>query len=317
MTFRHLARSLRKTIKRSSRINLAERGRLLMNDFDSWLQTQDQTKTFDVDTFMSERQTPAPQRERLRTALLRERRRSALPPPQPQTETEWRGTYTPDYPDPALTESLDQQARRSASMRQRRIQEFSAKPLVSQWGERASDAMARAGSVLTDVGLAELPRQAVRAIAKTKTGRAMSNRFDAWRAERAKELEERRQSRPSSLATQVGEGIIEAAPIAGAVALTGGGGALRTMATGAALTASGIPAQNWAPKYPNEGRIRRFNSMLAKYGPAVEKSEAWRSATADEKRRAADLFLQFAAQPNTSAGMFDPDYLFATIRGMK
>lgn len=132
---------------------------------------------------------------------------------------------------PITTPSLEDQQRA-----------FAERPLLDQWSERAVDALTRGGGHVSKAA-----RQALGFIA----GRADLNPFTSFRdfpdwregeEARFRELEERRQARPSSFLTEVGEGVIEAIPSAGAMILgtaATGGGLPAAMAFGGGMSAAG------------------------------------------------------------------------------
>jgi len=144
---------------------------------------------------------------------------------------------------PSLDESLNQSARYNRgktapsrvnwgtgeflpgeTVRQQR-EAFAQKPLLEQWKERGYDALARSGG-----GMLRQARQVGGFLGSKMLNPyapSMSIPETQFEKERNAELQARQQGRPSSLATDVAEGIIEAAPQVGLAGL---------------LTAAGIPA---------------------------------------------------------------------------
>jgi len=129
------------------------------------------------------------------------------------------------------------------SLEQRRAA-FEQLPLSKQLTERALDAYARGGGQVS-----KMARQALGAgvgASEFLAGKPFQVAdFPAWRQgeeERMRTLEERRQGRPSSFATDVGEGIVEAIPSAAAAiggTMLTGGGAPAMMAIGGGMGAAG------------------------------------------------------------------------------
>jgi hypothetical protein len=139
-----------------------------------------------------------------------------------------RPAATPDSSFGPLYESLADQGRRAKEARQAA---FNAKPFTERWGERTYDALARSGAGLSDMAKnayamgGQLLNPGVPIIASGADPRPEG--LKRWENERRAELEARRQGRPSSLATDIIEGTIEAAPQVGVAGV---------------LTAAGIPA---------------------------------------------------------------------------
>src|SRR5262249_40397013 len=153
---------------------------------------------------------------------------------------------TPGGPNDPFNESLADMARRGREQRQKA---FEQKPRLEQISERAYDALARGGGQLSrmarqtlEAGIGVAPRLA--------TGNFSPVPIEPWRkfeAQRNAELQAQRESRPSSLATEIGEGILEAAPVAGAGALltaATGGGLPAAMAVGGGMSAAGADWSN-------------------------------------------------------------------------
>lgn len=149
----------------------------------------------------------------------------------PYVKSKARGWNPVQPPAGPSTPSLEDQQRA-----------FAERPLLDQWSERAVDALTRGGGHLSKAA-----RQTLGFIA----GRADLNPFTSFRdfpdwregeEARFRELEERRQARPSSFLTEVGEGVIEAIPSAGAMILgtaATGGGLPAAMAFGGGMSAAG------------------------------------------------------------------------------
>lgn len=149
-----------------------------------------------------------------------------------------------DVPTPV---SSDEQLREQELMARRA--EFERKSPAEQVNERVADAVARGGGQIS-----KMARQGAGAALGLVRGLNSGNfrpvDFPEWRAEddaRNRMLEDRRLVRPSSFASEVGEGIIEALPTAaGAIAGTmlTGGGLPAAMAVGGGMSAAGADWQD-------------------------------------------------------------------------
>jgi len=158
---------------------------------------------------------------------------------------------------PATTQQIaagvDQRAAARAALigpetnaRLAKVEEFERLPLSTQIGERAYDALARGGAEVSRLG-----RRAAGAVvglaASPITGRLemaelRPESVRKWEDERQRELAERRLRYRPSLAGELGEEILEAAPVAAVAGLAGaatGGGALSALGTGGAISALG------------------------------------------------------------------------------
>jgi len=220
-----------------------------MPDFDAWLKGQKtEPKTpapkptgGAFDSWLSGAATdrPAP-RAYIPPAERQEfgRRMPSLDQPQSRfrfsTPAEPQEVITPDSTTGPLAESLRQQERRA----------FEKKGTFAQWYERGYDALARGGGQLSK--MARQTTEAGMGVARgLNSGDFTPVPIESWRrfeAQRNAELEAQRQGRPSSFATDVAEGIIEAAPqAAGAYLLTAatGGGLPAMMAVGGGMSAAG------------------------------------------------------------------------------
>lgn len=131
--------------------------------------------------------------------------------------------------DEAHQAEWDSRSRALRQQRQQRHREaFERKPMLDQWRERAHEAALRGGGQVS-----KMARQTLGAIG----GRLVPGgdvAMTAWQEgeeARMRMLEARKQSRPSSFATDIAEGVIEALPAAGLATLGG-------IATGGSLTAA-------------------------------------------------------------------------------
>lgn len=178
--------------------------------FDSWMKGE--SKPYPRNLLPTERQEFGRRSVSLDESLQQSARFNRGKP-QPST--------SPDTRSGPLYQSVRDMGRRA----------FESKPLSERAGERVYDAFARGGGTLS-----RMLRQPVELV---------TGPIEPWRKferERNAELEQRRLARPTSIPTEIGEGIIEAAPVAaagGLLSAAGGGGLLATGVSGAGLTAAG------------------------------------------------------------------------------
>lgn len=191
---------------------------------------------FDVDKFMAERRKPAGGTQPAAKGFDVDgfmRERQAKPQPAQPKQTAESLFFRHDIAQKAENE---RQAKREA--------EFNRKSYLERQAIRAHESFARGGGHVS-----KMARQALGA-GLGAVGAVQGKPFEvvdfpSWRQgeeARFRELDRRRQGRPSSFLTDVGEGIIEAVPTAaGALGLgmLTGGGAPAAIGTGAAMGAAG------------------------------------------------------------------------------
>jgi len=201
--------------------------------------------SFDVDSFMRERRQP--QRPQPRNLAPTERQEFNVRRPASLDESLNQSARMNRAPQPKIApeskfgplyESVQEQNRRG-----RAREAFEKKPMAEQWYERGKDALNRG---LTPIMNAMTVAPSIPNLLHSRQARATGDKALAeWQAERSAGLAERQASRPSSLGTEIGEGIVEAIPSAGVAALTGGTGILGAALTGGGLAAANIPAEQW------------------------------------------------------------------------
>jgi hypothetical protein len=191
---------------------------------------------FDVDAFMKGRQQKQPKSDRMRFDL------SGGPKV---------ANIDALIPEQRLSFDYRQNARNQAARRA-----FNQQSLSTQLRQRAYDALARGGGALAKQGTTLL-----KAIGggSVPGGAYALGKLDEFQAQRNAELEAQRQGRPSSFATDVGEGILEAAPQVAA------GGILAGAGLPAPLVGGGMSALSADWKNPVRAATQTAIGALAPY----------------------------------------------------